>query len=297
MMRSTFNQKYTEFAADLKETFPELADEIAVAATLPAGDRFKSYRAEVLAKHATPLEDEAYPCPGPVLPGVLLTEALWTGLSSGSKKAVFDYLAILDLCCMMDSKEGPSKEWAEKVMGDWKSKMDKVDFDGLSEKLKSIFMGGEGAMPKIPEKFLKGKLAKLAEDMVREFKPEDFGLSEEDIAALEKNPAKAFEILMQASTSNPGKMQAAMMRVAKRLQEKVKNGQLRPEEIVAEAEEMINEFKSQPAFVEVMQAFRSAFSFEDPELARAAGRENDARRALVRDRLRKKLDAKKAGKK
>ncbi len=295
MMRSTFNQKYTEFAADLKETFPELADEIAVAATLPADDRFKSYRTEVLAKHATPGE-EAFPCPGPVLPGVLLTPALWTGLSDASKKAVFDYLAILDLCCMMDSKEGPSKEWAEKVMGDWKSKMDKVDFDGLSEKLKSIFMG-DGAMPKIPEKFLKGKLAKLAEDMVREFKPEDFGLSEEDIAALEKNPAKAFEILMQASTSNPGKMQAAMMRVAKRLQEKVKNGQLRPEEIVAEAEEMINEFKSQPAFVEVMQAFRSAFSFEDPELARAAGRENDARRALVRDRLRKKLDAKKAAKK
>jgi len=295
-LRDTFNQKYTEFAADLSKTFPELVADINASSSLDVKERFELYQTTVFGKHVTPTAAENAPCPGPVLPGVALTEALWSGLSDTSKKAVYDYLSILDLCCMMESKEGPTKEWAEKVMGDWKTKMDSVDFDGLSEKLKAMFTGKDGAMPKIPEKFLKGKLAKLAEDMVREFKPEDFGLSEEDIAALEKNPAKAFEILMQASTSNPGKLQAAMARVAKRLQEKVKNGQLRPEEIVAEAEEMINEFKSQPAFVEIMQAFRSAFSFEDPDVARAAGREEDSRRAIVRDRLRKKLEAKKGKK-
>ena len=90
-------------------------------------------------------------------------------------------------------------------------------------------------MPKLPEKFLKGKLAKLAEDLVREFKPEDFGLRPEDLAAVEKDPTRAFEILMQASGSNPEMLQKAMMRVGKRLQEKVQRGELKPEELAAEA--------------------------------------------------------------
>lgn len=295
--RELFQKKYTEFVADLTATFPELTTELEVAASLKPADRFEAYGSEVLGKHATPTgAAESLACPGPVLPGVLLTPALWDGLSGASKKAVYDYLSILDLCALTESKEGPSQEWAEKLMGDLKTRMDGVDFDGMAEKLKSIF-GGKDGMPKIPEKFLKGKLAKLAEDMVREFKPEDFGLSEEDVAALEKNPTKSFEILMRASTTNPAKMQAAMGRVAKRLQDKVARGELKPQEIVAEAEEMINEFKSHPAFVEIMETFRSAFSFEDPDLAREIGREGEARRAIVRERLRKKLDAKKKGKK
>lgn len=295
-VRNTFNQKYTEFAADLKGTFPELADELEVATSLKLEERLASYKTEVHGKHKTPTGATEFPCPGPVLPGVVLTDALWKDVGAVTKKAVYDYLSILDLCMMFDSKEGISEEWAEKVMGEWKSRLDSINFDSLTEKLKGLFSGKDG-MPSIPERFLKGKLAKLAEDMVRDFKPEDFGLSPEELEALEKNPAKAFEILMRAATSNPEKLQGAMARVQKRLRDKVQRGELRPQELVAEAEEMINEFKNHPAFVEIMETFRSAFSFEDPETARASGQEENARRAIVRERLRKKLEAKKGGKK
>ena len=300
-LHSMFDQKYTEFAADLKETFPELEEALTLSLTLSTDERVAKYQKEVGLKHAKPLGDGDLPCPGPVLPGVTITESLWATVSEGTKKAVYDYLSILDLCTVFDSKEGLNKEWVEEAMRNWQERLEKtmgkVDMDGLAEKLKSLFSGDGSGLPKIPEKFLKGKLAKLAEDMVREFKPEDFGLDAKDLEALEKNPTKAFEIMITASTSNPAKMQAAMARVAKRLQEKVARGELRPQEIAAEAEEMINEFRSHPAFVEIMETFRSAFSFEDPELARAAGRDGDARRAIVRDRLRKKLEAKRGGKK
>jgi hypothetical protein len=73
----------------------------------------------------------------------------------------------------------------------------------------------------------------------------------------------------------------------------VKRGELKPQELAAEAEELIKEFQTHPAFVELMESFRSAFSFNDPEEARAAGRDNDGRLALVRERLRKKMEAKK----
>jgi hypothetical protein len=56
----------------------------------------------------------------------------------------------------------------------------------------------------------------------------------------------------------------------------------------------MNEFQSHPAFAEMMKSFKNAFSFEDPEMARANGREDRSRLALVKNRLRAKLEAKKA---
>jgi hypothetical protein len=157
-----------------------------------------------------------------------------------------------------------------------------------------MFGDSGSALPPLPEKFLKGKLAKLAEDIVREFKPEDFGLRPEDLAEVERDPTRAFEILMKASASKPDLLQKAMTRVGKKLQDKIQKGQLRPEELAAEAEELMNEFQSHPAFAEMMKAFKSAFSFDDPDAARAAGRDNQARLSIVQKRLRAKLAAKKA---
>lgn len=299
-LESTFQKKYTEFAADLQGTFPELEAACATALTLSPAERVAAYAAQVLTKHTPPAE--ALPCPGPVLPGVELTDSLWSSCGEQTKKAVYDYLSILDLCVIYEGATdgegapGVSKEWAEKVMREWRTRLDRVDFDGLAQKFTSIF-GKDGALPQLPEKFLKGKLAKLAEDMVREFRPEDFGLRPEDIEAVEKDPTRAFEILMSASASNPTMLQRAMQRVAKKLQDKVQRGELKPQELVAEAEELMKEFQSHPAFVEMMESFRSAFSFEDPDTARAAGRDGDNRLAIARSRLRKKLEAKKGGKK
>jgi hypothetical protein len=58
----------------------------------------------------------------------------------------------------------------------------------------------------------------------------------------------------------------------------------------------MKEFQSHPAFTEMLNSFREAFSFEDTETARRAGRDGDNRLAIARARLRKKLDAKKSTK-
>lgn len=308
----TFQKKYKEFAADLVGTFPELSAAINVAVALTAEEAVNAYAEQVMSKHAAP--GDALACPGVVLPGVTITEELWSSVGEKTKKAVYDYLSILDLAALYTcgfkglgedgdagadaaGAAGFSKEWADRVMKDWRGRLDRVDFDGLASKFMNFFGGEGGALPPLPEKFLKGKLAKLAEDMVREFKPEDFGLRPEDVAAVEKDPTRAFEILMEASTTNPALLQKALARVAKKLQEKVANGALKPQELVAEAEELMKEFQSHPAFVEMMESFRSAFSFEDTETAQAAGRDGENRLSIARARLRKKLEAKKAGKK
>jgi hypothetical protein len=50
----------------------------------------------------------------------------------------------------------------------------------------------------------------------------------------------------------------------------------------------MKEFSENPAFVEMMESMRKTFSFEDPEAAKAAGQDQSARLALVRNRLRQK---------
>jgi hypothetical protein len=289
-LQMTFQKKYDEFAADLKGTFPEIDLELACAAALKSPESINRYYKEVYGKHAKMTPEMV--CPGIVLPGVAIEPSMWATVSVKSRQTIYEYISILDLCAAYEKGLGGNdKDWAEEIMNQWKGRLDQVDIKSLAEKFKDMF-GGSGGMPQLPEKFLKGKLAKLAEDMVKEFNPEDFGLRPEDLAQLEKDPSRAFEILMKATSTNPAMLQTAMTRVGKKLQTKIQRGELKPEELAAEAEELMNEFQTHPAFAEMMKAFKSAFSFENPAAARASGREDQARLNLVRERLRAKLAAK-----
>lgn len=302
-MSEMFNTKYEEFAADLIGTFPELEALVKAALAIPAAERMAAYKSTVFTAARMTTTKDAEKTPGLLLPGVEMPAALWETAGKRTKSAVTEYLSLLNLCVaftsMEDGAEGAdfTKEWAEKLMRDARASMSKIDFESISKTFFKAFGGdASGALPPLPEKFLKGKLAKLAEDMVREFRPEDFGIGAEELEACERDPTRAFEILMKASMSNPSMIQGAMMRVAKKLQDKVARGELKPQELVAEAEELIQEFQNHPAFVDLMKSFKGAFDTdEDMDLARATGRENEGRLAAVRARLRKKMEAKKGG--
>lgn len=301
---SIFNRKYTEFCDDLVGAFPEKTTEIQEARALTETERMTRFRAEVMPiagrPNRNPLET-----PGTVLPGVTIEPPHWATFSENTQKAIQEYVTILSFCCMFGdtshpwtqdlSGEGPNKAWMNEMLNQMKSKLSSVDFKSLTEKMMKIF-GGDGLKSgfNIPEGLLKGQLAKLAEELVREFKPEDFGLSPDQLEETERNPARAFELLMNIYTQRPELLQNAMKRIAKRLQDKVRSGELRPQELAAEAEQMMKEFSENPAFVELMETFRSAFGFEDMDTARQAGREGEGRLAIARARLRAKAEKKKA---
>lgn len=300
-----FQAKYEEFAADLLESFPELAAQVRGALAIPESERVAAYKTAVLPSARAVSAKDLEACPGMLLPGVGMPPEVWETTGKRTKTAILEYLSLLNLSVAFlsigegtDGSAGAdfTKEWAERMMRDARASMSKIDFEGLSQTFFKAF-GADGALPPLPEKFLKGRLARLAEDMVKEFRPEDFGLKPEDLEACERDPTRAFEILMKTSMSNPAAIQTAMARVAKKLQDKVARGELKPQELVAEAEELIKEFQTHPAFVELMQTFKTAFNVdEDMDLARSAGREGEGRLAAARARLRKKLDAKKVKK-
>jgi hypothetical protein len=320
---SVFQTKYEEFAEELLSTFPEFEPQIRAAIAIPEEERLRRFQTEVKIAH---IMDRATN-PGILLPGVPMPDAVWASLSASNQGALWEYVRLLSMCCFLEggfggaggdgggAGEDTQRVFFDQVMGEWKSKLESVDFEGLMGKFSKIFPflgggGGSGAdgdatdasggatggfkMPNLPEKFLKGHLAKLAEEIVKDIKPEDLGLTAEMMAECEKSPSKAFELLIQTFTKNPGAIQNAIQKIGKRLQQKIQTGAIRPQEIAREAEELMKEFAENSEFVGLMESFKSAFGFEDMGLARQAGKEQSARMAIVKERLRKKLDAKNA---
>lgn len=300
-IKSVFQGKYDEFCAELLLTFPELSGAIEAAKALTAEQRHERFAAEVL-PHASPNRD-ARTCPAALLPGVSLTPTLWAELSVKTQDVIQEYLTLLSICHLLESGKGAdgfpglgSKEteaWMGTFMNSMKEKMSSLDFEGIAAKMAGLFGMDGSKIPQLPEKFLKGHLARLAEEIMRDFKPEDLGLDADTIKKCEANPSSAFELLMKMYTTNPAFISNTVQKIGKRLQAKIQSGSIRPTEIVAEAEELMKIFSENPAFKDLMGTFQSMFSMD--ELTKAPGSVGvSARRSIVQERMRKELERRKA---
>lgn len=291
-VEAMFITKYVEFCEELKIVYPEATAIIDIAKALPDEEKKSRFVKYIVPKVMTPKRNPRNN-PGVLLPGVLVSDEKWFSFSSTTKQAIQEFHTVLTFCATFGA-EGMNMKWAEEALNQMKEKLNSTDFKSLSDKIMDLMKSGQFAS--LPERLLKGQIAKLAEDLVREFKPEDFGLSAEELERAGSDPTQAFGLLSQIYTRNPAMLQNVMKRIAKRLQEKVQRGELRPQELAAEAEELMKEFTENPAMKELMESFKGMFGFDDPEVARAAGRDGNSRLSIAQQRLRKKLDAKKRGK-
>jgi hypothetical protein len=311
-MDMIFDSKYVEFAKDLLATCPELEVQIKAALALETEDRMKEFKKQVLTSCSPRRDGEK--CPDYVLPGVPMSQEIWTSLSDKSKKAIQEYMTILSFTFLIDagtsgdvSGSDWSADWAKTMMDDMKEKMGGFDFAGVSAKIASLFgsmgsgpmgSGAEGGsrFPELPEKFLNGQIAKLAEDIVKELKIEDFGLDPEVLKSAGNDPTKALNLIMEILMKNPQKLQTTIQKLSKKIQQKIQSGALRPNDLVAEAEELMKTFSENPQFVGLMESFRQSFGAFNPEVARNTNREGEHRMNIVKERLRKKLAEKNAKK-
>lgn len=308
-LQSIFYSNFTKFAAELLEVVPEYTVQIKSALALSEKEKKERFRSEVLSSCRTRGTGTS---PSFLLPGVPMTPAIWETLSENTRDAIHQYMTLLAFSIMFDDSPGNSSsgggpgagldgftaDWAEEAMKQMKEKLNTVDFSAFAEKLKAMFGGAAGAeggapgIPQIPEKFLRGQIARLAEDIMKEFRPEEFGINPAELEASNADPMRAFQMLSELYTRNPQILQNVMKRIAKKMQQKIQRGELRPAELAAEAEELMKHFTENAQFRDLMEMFKTTFGMEDPDLARAAGSEGSARLAMVRDRLRKKLAAK-----
>jgi hypothetical protein len=319
--QSVFEVKYNEFVEDVLGALPEYTAAIQAAKALDHKTRLARFQEEVKVTNTLAGSTEDIQTnPGTILPGVKLTDAVWATLSENTKKAIWEHVRIVSICCFMEAGFGGDSRpsWMEDAMNEMKKKLESTDFQDIIKKfmkfftldpndatgtnsksdekeskgmpdLKGLF---ENGFPKLPDRFLKGHMARLAQEIVKEIKPEDLGITPEMLKACEKDPSRAFNILISTFSDNPGIIQKTIARIGNRLQKLVQSGSIRPHDIAREAEELMKEFAGNSSFVDMMQGIKSAFGMEDMDVARAAGREGSARLSMARDRLRKKLEKK-----
>jgi hypothetical protein len=319
---SVFQTKYNEFVEDLMGALPEYSVQIQAAKALDESLRLTKFQEEVKVGNSFGGDiEDVTKNPGKVLPGVEISDSVWSSLSENTKKAIWEYVRILSVCSFMEAgfSDNSKPAWMDDVMNEMKDKLGGMDFQNIFKKFMTFMKpdgqtgeGDEGksegsmpagfeklfenGFPKIPEKFLKGHMARLAQEIVKDIKPEDLGISQEMINECEKNPSRAFDILFKVFGGNPGIIQKVVQKIGKRLQQKIASGSIRPQEIAREAEELMKEFSSNSSFVDMMDGIKSAFGFTDMDMAKQAGRESSARLAMVKDRLKKKASEKEAKK-
>ena len=329
-MAATFASTYKQFISELKLTFPEFLAQLCLAESNAAGASAggKAEFGALWMPHSSAVaaqDASIFTASGiPLVPGVVMTAALWAELSPATQSATWKYLSSLLLLYTAEEDAGLATDLSgfkadlEAMMKRLSESKDVSGASAMPEGFAALFaklassmgggaaggaaglggagLGGAGlggaagaAAPpfKIPERLFKGHIAKIAEELVREFKPEEFGI---DPAMLEsKDPAHVFAYLQEVFTKRPEVMMTAAQKIGKRLQAKFAKGEINRDEIIREAEELMKEFSDNEAFSSMFGSLGELFKSGEKE----SGNEGSARRREVQERLRKKAAAKK----
>jgi hypothetical protein len=240
---------------------------------------------------------------------VRLTPTLWSELSEKTQATIWTYLRTLTLESVMEtgveSLDTAAMQalmnilTAERLEADPSSIFEETmnHMNPLLEKLKGL-MGSDTTegftMPDIPERLRKGRIAKLAEDLAKQFDPAEFGI---DPALLKgDNVEDIMKRLMELYQRDPTLLISGAKRMADKIKTQILGGSLHREDLIAEAQEFIEIFKSHPMFKEIVAKFSGQggiselFESITGSMSGSSGAPSERRRA-VQERLRKKMAA------
>jgi hypothetical protein len=311
---------YKQFLGEMGLTFPELESKCDKALKTDYKTFSKSVAPilhQIASRDASIFTDTGVQ----IAPNVVLTKKLWKEGGKDTQKAIWDFLSTLVLLASFEEKNAPKNK-----VDDAAAAADDMDFSkffdvsGADVDLKKMFAGlgdqfsnqsfssffegikeaadnfkdkfadvsGGMPLPKIPEKLFKGHIAKIAADLANEFKPEDFGLSPDIIDS--KDTGAIFEYLQQIFTKNPELLMKGAKKIAQRIQDKLKKGEVRREDLINEAQELMKEFENNTMFKDIFEQLGSQLK----GMGGDAGPNSDSeRRRAVQERLRKKMEEKK----
>lgn len=298
---ASFEIVYGQFLEELTLTFPEYKPALTLAASIPdASDRFvavwRPHISEVAAQDNSIFETGIE-----LVSGFVMTAALWKELSAATQAAMWKYISSLMLLAAQKKEAGffdisgfsaDMDRMMEMLKGG-----DTSQFGDLFEKLSKMAesfgfkdLSGAAGKFKIPERMFKGHIARIAQELVAELKPEDFGIDPELMKS--NDPKAVFEFLQEVFTKKPDMLMSVAQKIANKIKTKFMRGEIRREEIIAEAEELMKEFSENDMFSELFGSLREAMVGGE----KASGNEGSSRRREVQERLRKKAAEKTAAK-
>jgi hypothetical protein len=314
----SFGATLKSFCEELRLTFPELRTPIDRVATTITPELYwanwKTGTRILLHRDDSALFEARR---GFLVGPLQLTPALWHELSESTQRAIWRYLRTLLLEAVMvltDTKIAEdttqdlitilSQERLEAGGAEADAEASELfeqampQLAPLMEKLKGMlgsFVDLSGVeLPKLPEHLAKGKIAKLAEELSKQIRPEEFGI---DPAMLEGETVEAvLKRLAELYERDPTVMTNAAKRMAEKIQKQILGGSLNREELLAEAREYVEVFKEHPSFKGVIEKLQALSQGADGlgALFGSSGGAPSERLRATQDRLRKKLAARKA---
>jgi len=313
-----FASVYLQFLGEMGLTFPELdvsAEKAKKTSFVEFSKAIEPIVKQIAARDASIFNSDKG---AQIAPGVVMTKGLWKDAGKATQKAIWDFLSSLVLLASYEEKHAKKNVIDEnpifskffdvsgadvdlkKMFTNLGSSFSDQSFTGFfngfkeaAENLKEKFAEQTGIsgedLPPLPEKLFKGHIARIAEELAREFKPEDFGLSPDMLQS--NDTASVFQYLQEIFTKNPEMLMKGAKKIATRIQEKLQKGQVRREDLIAEAEELMEDFKSNPMFSQIFEQLSSSLR----GMKGAGGGSTDStssRRKDVQERLKKKLEEK-----
>jgi len=319
---SAFTTTLKSFCEELQLTFPELQAQIARAATTTPVQFWNTWSTGLTTLMTRDWKTLFEERKGFLIGAVRLTPKLWSELSESTQVALWKYLRTLTLESAMEvSLEKLGTETMQKLMDILMAERVESDpaaatselleesmnhMKPLMEKLKGLmgstgFMDlsglGDFQMPEIPERLRNGRIAKLAEDMAKQFDPSEFGI---DPALLNgDNVEEILKRLAELYQKDPTLLIGGAKKMAEKIKKQILGGSLNRDDLVAEAQEFIALFKEHPMFKEVMGKV-SGFMGADGLASMFGTGGSDGggapseRRRAVQERLRKKMASRNA---
>lgn len=328
-----FARTFASFCSELSATFPELSEGIArVAGRATPTFFWKSWQDDLAILAERNFEALQTRRRGILVVPLVMTPALWGEVSAATQAAIWRYLRTLVLEAAMelhldatvltqerltllmsilmeerggDDEEAVGETVMEEAMEHLTPLLERMKgmMGGLFDAsgLAGMFSGvsGEIPMPEIPERLRKGRIARLAEDMAKQFDPADFGI---DPALLTGDSVEeVLRRLAEMYQRDPTKLIGGAKRVAEKIKKQIMGGSLDRDGLIAEAKEFVEIFRNHPAFKEAISKFEGlvgegGLAEMFGGAAGGSGASSDRLRA-VQERLRKKLAAREAGKK
>lgn len=308
---TTFAKSLLEFCEDLRLSFPEMVSQIDRVSSMSPADFLKSWRPYLSLLKTKDVQQLFQKRGGSLLGGVSLSKKLWSELSDTTHTAIWKHLRSLALEAVVETgldklKEDEMTTLMEIMMEEKMPMPNSAEGPGLFAHLKPLFdrlkdfmpnmdVSGATAFPEIPERLRNGKIAKLAEELTKQFDPTEFGIDPSMLTGdnIEDIITKLSEIFQK----DPTKLMAGAKKMADKIKRKIMDGSIDRKQLVDEAQEFMKLFRENPMFKESlgkMESMMGPGGLASMFGSGSSSEEPSERRSTVQERLRKKLAARKS---
>lgn len=313
------------FCSELRMTFPELTPQIDRAASQTPETFWRSWKTNIHILKSRDFDLLTTNRRGLIMGAVAITPTLWNEVSPATHSAIWRYLQTLLFEAAMDVgiehipadtlsellaifKEVRDEKFMEACAEEYKEGDEMKFMEHSAEHLLPFLNKLKGMLgadvpdlsgitfPEIPEHLRNGHIARLAEDLAKQFKPEEFGI---DPALLKGDSVEEIiPRLMELYQRDPTVFIAGMKRVTEKIKRQITGGSINRDQLISEAKEYVELFKSHPLFKSAIEKVQSLVG--DGGIAEmfgggGGGGAPSERLRAVQERLRRKMAAKTAG--